>query len=1523
MSTDTHRGRRVAAAATLLAVSALAGAASSLPAHAAGVGEGSSRAWPYWKTDLHAHSVVSGDATADSGIIADAAKGYGFNAVFLTDHQAGNFSPIGGVIASHVSFEDDSGANRQWEDVPKTPSATATAGLSQEHVLNGTNSYQSSVTGTGEAFGSIKRGPSLRSGQITLRFSVFPTRVDPGGGLYVSASLGGDATVPGRESDGYTTADGTVMPDHSTTLVWQLGTPRVDSDNGTTRVLTKPLAYTLNTWNTYTIDVTDAVNQAFPDPAKRPQDLNAILFVKMAAASRTGGTETGYFDSLSMDAANASTKAAAASAATASDFVKRNQSIHSWDTSTFLLNPGLEMGFNDHAQRLHFPITDPAQWQQFPKGVDGIGTVQASGYPAQLNHPGLPGGVTDDEAISNNAYGADVMEADERGTNDVMIRDWDALLSTGEPLIGTWTSDSHRNATFGPSTFLQSPVLTEPALLQSLFEGRAFLAPVGFPGKASFSPDSDGGSYPARYPVYRSASDSAGTVNLSITDGLSTGQKVVWIQNGVVVRSDDVQGSSYQGTIVLPLPSSSTPVRAEVRAADGHRALMTEPIMMRTAASLPHGLTVHLERVTTPSGAGFTKTMVKGITAVAFDAPSSTLTTTVQDPAGSTVEQVVGIGSFQPQSVRIDGTTLPAVASRSALEAGSADGWAFDGTQHQLVVKATHSGGSGSLAITLEAGPDTSPPSVPQLSAVAQDAKHVALRWPSSTDDTGVTRYTVSRNGAVLALLNASATGYDDTTVSPDTTYSYAVTAEDSAQNVSAPGTATVHTQPIMTASVTPSADTYALSTSPSVNFGTAKSFKADATPDTTSFLRFPLPANAGRVVSATVGLTASAALPGGVQLRSLTDHGWGEKTLTYANAPVQGAVVGTTGKILASTPVSTDISAYAATVPAGGSLDLGITNPSGTNVSFFAKENGVSGPTLSLLTSTVAPTAGDVTVTTPEDTPASFTPRAAGGAGPLTCSIDNPPASGSAWIAADCSSGQINPSTNWDGTDSFTYVVTDGTQSASGRVTFSTTAVNDAPTTDAEVLGAGTDQNTPVTLTLRGNDVDGDCPLSFAIVAAPEHGTLGSLSAASCATGSATATVSYTPDTNYAGNDSLSFTVSDAAPASSAPAAINISVAPVAGAPTAGPVTFTATAGVGTSWTPVVGGGAGPLTCGIGTAPTKGTATVAADCSSGTYTAAASSVGRDSFSYTVTDGTATTAGGASVTITAATRPPTAADGSLDTAQRAQVSVPLSGNDPDGTCPMTFTLLSAPTHGALGTPAASSCLTGVGSSNVLYTPAEAYAGPDSFSYQVTDGQGETSAPATITITVTPPLFADGFESGALAAWTRTAGAVVRTATPRTGTFELDVDSTSGGPAYARRTLGGTLTSTDSSAGIRLLTAPASGATALLRLKAADDTALVTVSMDTAGRLKLRNEIAKVAWSSTTALPVGAWSLVSVRITTAGASSTLQVFLNGVAVPGLSVTSDLSTYRVGAVQIGDNTKGPTGHALFDDVRVTGS
>lgn len=97
------------------------------------------------------------------------------------------------------------------------------------------------------------------------------------------------------------------------------------------------------------------------------------------------------------------------------------------------------------------------------------------------------------------------------------------------------------------------------------------------------------------------------------------------------------------------------------------------------------------------------------------------------------------------------------------------------------------------------AGPgseDTEPPTAPSgLHHVAVTATSVSLAWDPATDNVGVTGYDVHQDG--VPVTSATDTSATVTGLSPDTTYTFTVTARDAAENVSAPSNSvTVPTLP-------------------------------------------------------------------------------------------------------------------------------------------------------------------------------------------------------------------------------------------------------------------------------------------------------------------------------------------------------------------------------------------------------------------------------------------------------------------------------------------------------------------------------------------------------------------------------------------------------------------------------------------------------------------------------------------------------------------------------------------------------
>jgi hypothetical protein len=473
--------------------------------------------------------------------MSEAAKSLGYNAIFLTDHNLASSFPISGLTANNMVFED---SYRRWTSATYgSPSATTNA-LATTPVNTGTNSLhlKSSGSGYGETYVWTNRGPNFRSGDIILKVSIYPKRIDPGSGIYVSASIGGDPTVVSTP-DGYTTTAGVISSGKSTVLVWQLGSARAPSSDPNARVLTYSLgSYTLNTWNTYTINVSNAL--ADIPSADRPLDYNAVTYLKMAVAAN-GGTVDAYFDTYSITASSP--------VSPADEFVYRNSLISTYDTSTFKIFPAVEMGIGKHAQRLNFGITNPTQFVSYSNGIDGILPAQQSGYPAMLNHPGSSGGVSDQEAINTQAQGADFMEV----RYQVWIDQWDAILKQGVQLLGMGTTDTHRLFSGSShATYVYGPALTFDSLIQSFFEGRTYVAVASFgdQGRVIFNLNSSSQEpYPARYPVYVSDAQTTANVHMMVTTGFQNGYTIRWYRNGVLSATDNWTSAPYDATKSFPL----------------------------------------------------------------------------------------------------------------------------------------------------------------------------------------------------------------------------------------------------------------------------------------------------------------------------------------------------------------------------------------------------------------------------------------------------------------------------------------------------------------------------------------------------------------------------------------------------------------------------------------------------------------------------------------------------------------------------------------------------------------------------------------------------------------------------------------------------------------------------------------------------------------------------------------------------------------------------------------------------------
>ncbi|MBK9121839.1 MAG: tandem-95 repeat protein [Chloroflexi bacterium] len=291
-------------------------------------------------------------------------------------------------------------------------------------------------------------------------------------------------------------------------------------------------------------------------------------------------------------------------------------------------------------------------------------------------------------------------------------------------------------------------------------------------------------------------------------------------------------------------------------------------------------------------------------------------------------------------------------------------------------------------------------------------------------------------------------------------------------------------------------------------------------------------------------------------------------------------------------------------------------------------------------------------------------------------------------------------PNADFNGEDTFTYIVNDGTvDSTEATVTITVEPVNDAPVAVDDTFATEEDVELIVdALTgVLANDGDVDLdPLTAVLVTDVTNGTL-----LLALDGSFT----YTPNTGFNGSDSFTYNANDSLLDSNI-ATVTINVGAVNDPPVA--VDDSYSTDEDTPLTVAVPGVLGndtdaetnPLTAALVDDVTNGTLTLNAN-GSFTYTPNANFNGTDTFTYLANDGTANSAAPATVTI-----------GPLTT--RRLVTLETSCND------TTNPALILNANGSF-----------------TYTPNADFNGTDTFTYLANDGTANSAAPATVTITVNP------------------------------------------------------------------------------------------------------------------------------------------------------------------------------------------
>jgi Ca2+-binding RTX toxin-like protein len=324
-------------------------------------------------------------------------------------------------------------------------------------------------------------------------------------------------------------------------------------------------------------------------------------------------------------------------------------------------------------------------------------------------------------------------------------------------------------------------------------------------------------------------------------------------------------------------------------------------------------------------------------------------------------------------------------------------------------------------------------------------------------------------------------------------------------------------------------------------------------------------------------------------------------------------------------------------------------------------------------------------------------------------------------------------PNADFNGSDSFTYEVSDGNGGLStATVVINVSAVNDAPVGVDDTLS--TNEDTPLTISTlslidNDTDVDGNDLLFSSIIEGPTYGAL---------VDNEDGTLTYTPNADFNGSDSFTYEVSDGnGGLSTATVVINVSAVNDAPVGVDDALSTNEDTPLLISTLSLVNNdtdadGDDLSFSAIAQGPAHG---VLVDNEDGTltYTPNADFNGSDSFTYEVSDGnrglsTATVV----INVSAVNDAPEGVDDALSVDEDTPLLISTSSlvsndTDVDGDDLSFSAIVAGPTHGALvdnedGT--------------LTYTPNADFNGSDGFTYEVSDGNGGVSS-ATVYIEVTP------------------------------------------------------------------------------------------------------------------------------------------------------------------------------------------
>jgi parallel beta-helix repeat protein len=205
----------------------------------------------------------------------------------------------------------------------------------------------------------------------------------------------------------------------------------------------------------------------------------------------------------------------------------------------------------------------------------------------------------------------------------------------------------------------------------------------------------------------------------------------------------------------------------------------------------------------------------------------------------------------------------------------------------------------------------------------------------------------------------------------------------------------------------------------------------------------------------------------------------------------------------------------------------------------------------------------------------------------------------------------------------------------------------------------------------------------------------------------------------------------------------------------------------------------------------------------------------------------------------------------------------------------------------------------------------------SYSYKVRakDAAGNVSPFGNVVSLTSGDAFVDDFESGDLSRWTTVAGLTLQQAIVDRGQWAAQAASDGSAGSSAQVRLGSSIGELYYRARFRI-SSQGTNSLSLLRFRTAQNAALASAFVTSLGKLAYRNDANSTFTVSTQQVSQGIWHEIQMHLVAAGASSQVELWLDGVKV--LTQADSLAEGSIGRLELGDPGANRSFDVAFDNV-----